>query len=56
MARASESWASPASAAKSAGLKPATPKKKATRAAKSAAPRAPSRSAADDSPPPDTDQ
>ena len=49
--------ASPASAAKSAGLKPATPKKKA-RAAKSDAPRAlaRSRSAADDSPPPDTDQ
>jgi hypothetical protein len=49
--------ASPASAAKSAGLKPAAPKKKATRAAKSA-PRASagSRSGADDSPPPDTEQ
>jgi Na+-translocating ferredoxin:NAD+ oxidoreductase RnfC subunit len=48
--------ATTASAAKAAGLKPATPKKKATRAAKSAAPRASARSAADDSPPPDTDQ
>jgi hypothetical protein len=46
--------ASPA-AAKSAGPKPATPKKKATRTAKSA-PRARSQSAADDSPPPETDQ
>jgi hypothetical protein len=46
----------PAAIAKPAGLKPAAPKKKATRATKSDAPRARSRSAADDSPPPDTDQ
>jgi hypothetical protein len=48
--------AAKASPEKLAGLKAPTPKKKAPRAAKSDAPRAQSRSAADDAPPPETDQ